>query len=184
MDALPFAFATLALLATPGPTNALLAANGAISGFRASLRLLPCEVGAYLLAIGLYHQLLMPVLAPWAMTALKLLSITLLLGIAWRLWRTSPTAQAPRAARGGTVFLTTLLNPKALIFSTIIFPPNAFMQPAMLFAPFCVGAGSLWIMAGARLGRLPQLDQRLICRSTALAQTAFATVAMVALMRS
>ncbi|WP_336958246.1 hypothetical protein [Sphingobium aquiterrae] len=184
MHALSFAIATIALLATPGPTNALLAASGAMSGVRASLRLLPCELGAYLLAIGLFHQLLIPLLPPWAVVTLKLLSIALLLGIARRLWGASLAPKSAQPARGATIFLTTLLNPKALIFSTIIFPPDAFVQPAMLFAPLCLGAGGLWIAAGARLGRLPGLDQRIICRTTALlAQTAFATVAVVALLR-
>jgi threonine/homoserine/homoserine lactone efflux protein len=184
MDALPFALGAIALLATPGPTNSLLAASGALAGVRRSLRLLPCELGGYLLAIGLFHEVLMPWLSAWAVTALKLIAIGLLIGIAIRLWRASGRAGAQQATDGRTVFVATVLNPKALIFATLLFPADAFLRPALLFAPLCLGAGLSWIVIGARLGRLPLLDRTAIYRSTALAQTAFATIAAVALFRS
>lgn len=51
-DPILFAFAVIAILATPGPTNALLATAGAANGLRRSLPLVPAELAGYLIAIA------------------------------------------------------------------------------------------------------------------------------------
>ncbi|MDU6750805.1 MAG: hypothetical protein E6447_24460, partial [Bradyrhizobium sp.] len=63
MDLLTFVLSTAALLATPGPTNTLLATAGASRGARASAHLLLAELAGYLLAILLLRVVLGPVLA-------------------------------------------------------------------------------------------------------------------------
>src|SRR5271166_5453528 len=63
MDSLTFAAAALSLLATPGPTNTLLATSGAEVGLRRSLPLLGAELGGYLLAILLLRALIGPLMA-------------------------------------------------------------------------------------------------------------------------
>ena len=52
MTSLHLALALLALLATPGPTNALLALAGARRGVGAALPLVPVEMVAYLAVIA------------------------------------------------------------------------------------------------------------------------------------
>jgi len=51
-DPVSFTLAVLALLVTPGPTNTLLAASGAIAGLARSMRLIPAELCGYLAAIA------------------------------------------------------------------------------------------------------------------------------------
>jgi threonine/homoserine/homoserine lactone efflux protein len=180
MDLFLFMGGTAALLATPGPTNTLLAASGAALGARRALKLLPAELAGYLASIGAATLLLGPVLAAGtaAATVLKLAAAAWLVSSAAMLWRKSASQLAPVPADGIRVFTTTLLNPKALIFATLIFPPEAFARGAMAFAPLCLGFGAAWTLTGATLLR-DRVGPRTICRTTAVAQIAFAGVAAV-----
>src|SRR3990167_2793218 len=86
---LPFLVAVWALLLTPGPTNILLAVSGMRSGFVSSLRLLPAELGAYLLVVTPL-SLVGPELAsvsPVLPRILKLAAALWVLHLAIRLWR-------------------------------------------------------------------------------------------------
>jgi len=62
-EAATFFLGAVAVLATPGPTNTLLATSGAISGFRRSLPLLGGELGGYLLAIVVLLSFIGPIVA-------------------------------------------------------------------------------------------------------------------------
>ena len=71
-DPTVFALAVLAVLATPGPTNTLMAVAGATLGLRKGLRLIPAEVAGYLTSISLLIFVFQPVVAalPVAATVL------------------------------------------------------------------------------------------------------------------
>ena len=62
-DVLIFVLGALALLATPGPTNTLLATSGATRGMRPSLPLLRGETAGHLSAILILRLLVGPVVA-------------------------------------------------------------------------------------------------------------------------
>ena len=62
-DEFSFIIAAVALLATPGPTNTLLATSGAASGFRKSLVLLLVEFLGYLIAIAVLITAMGPIVA-------------------------------------------------------------------------------------------------------------------------
>lgn len=159
-DPILFTLAVLTLLATPGPTNTLLAASGASVGWRQSLILVPAEIGGYLVSITTLMVVAAPLIASQSglATALKLAASLWLLCCAKRLWReaatttdTPPTAIAPRR-----VFVTTLLNPKGLIFALAIIPPGDAAQVAPWLAGFSVMVTMVamaWITAGVVLAR-------------------------------
>ncbi len=184
-DALAFALAVLALLVVPGPTNTLLAASGAAAGFRGSLRIIPAEISGYALAIGLLMVVFGPLAAAHpALTVLSRLVASLYL--AWSavvLWRhAGRTAEAGRGRIDfRRVFTTTLLNPKALVFAFVIFPPPG--SPALpllagLFAVLVVGVATLWIAVGAGLARSASsiATPALIGRVAAVALSVFAVL--------
>jgi threonine/homoserine/homoserine lactone efflux protein len=179
-DPLFFALAVLAILGTPGPTNTLLATSGALVGARRSLPLILAEVAGYLLAIGCLHLVLGAVLAayPAVNTVLRLLIGAYLLFAAFDLWTRRDvfegTASGISVAR---VFVTTLLNPKAIVFAFGVIPlskPNA--APYVLaFVAFVVLAALSWIAIGALIGRVfSGRSSRLVPRLSALVLTCFA----------
>ncbi|MGE0211414.1 MAG: LysE family translocator [Parvibaculaceae bacterium] len=157
-DPLLFLLAVLVVLGTPGPTNTLLAASGALIGVRRSLLLLVGEVAGYLIAIACLHLVIGGLVTgtSWIATALRLAMAAYLLFVAYELW-TRPAPSNGEAEDIGVrrVFVTTLLNPKALVFAFEILPlskPGA--APYVLaFSALIPLAGFSWIAAGAFLGK-------------------------------
>jgi threonine/homoserine/homoserine lactone efflux protein len=153
-DPLLFASAVATLLATPGPTNALLAAAGASAGFRRSLNLLVAALTGYLVTILLLGAALGSFLPNGARTVLSFLAAAYLAVLAVRLWRVAPDGAAANIG-WRHVFVTTMLNPKGLIFAFVIVPlqsGHAWLYVAG-FTLICVVAGGCWAGAGALVGR-------------------------------
>lgn len=174
---------TLALLATPGPTNTLLAASGAALGVRASLRLIPAELAGYGLAIGLLSAIAMPLMmrVPVLVPGLKLAAALFLVWSAIGLWRTAgghATAVLPPPATPGRVFLTTLLNPKALVFALVLFPGLDPRHSVPLFCALVSSVAFGWILIGRSLGRLGRTSRTpgRVNRLTAVVLATFALV--------
>ena len=158
VDPLLFALAVLAVLATPGPTNTLLATSGAMVGLRRSLALVPAEAAGYGIAILTLGLVLGPVMAgqPMLAAALRAAVGAYLLLLAWRLWRRGAGAVVGVGlVRPGQLFITTLLNPKAIVFALGIVPfGKAPVLPYMLgFMALLVSVAVAWIGLGAVLGQ-------------------------------
>ena len=167
-DPVAFVVAVLTLLITPGPTNTVMATTGS-GPPRSPWPLLAAELLGYLAIITLARLALLPLidLYPPAGLAIKLAVVAYLVYAAVRLWR-SPIALADGVPVGvGTVFLTTFLNPKGLIFAVSVFPREAeqlwvyFAVFAVLvglcgFAWFTLGRG-LANIAGSRAAMLPRV---------------------------
>jgi threonine/homoserine/homoserine lactone efflux protein len=159
-DLTAFVLAVLTLLAVPGPTNTLLATSGATVGVRRSLRIMPGEIGGYLVAITVLTQLARPLLEHYPLIPLvaRIIAALYLVWSAIQLWRNPPS---PADGRGGAitisrVFLTTLANPKALIFAFVIFPMGDFpdyVRHAAVFAVLVIACGFAWINLGAAVAR-------------------------------
>ncbi|WP_315713693.1 MULTISPECIES: LysE family transporter [unclassified Bradyrhizobium] len=159
MDILTFGAAGAALLVTPGPTNTLLATAGASRGARASVHLLLAELAGYLLAIATLRITLGPLVAtaPLVGHALRVVVVLYLLHLAAALWRHGSSSGASDAApvtlRG--VFITTLFNPKAIIFAFTLLPPEgdaASLWPFLVVLGLSTATiGGAWIALGATL---------------------------------
>ncbi|SEB10327.1 LysE family translocator [Paraburkholderia sartisoli] len=150
------------VLITPGPTNTLLAAAGLRQGMRRSLPLVGAELAGYVVSISLWgHFLAQAAHAwPWLPSVLRIASGLYIAYLAVNMWKAavalSTSAQAATGVR--TLFVATLLNPKALLFAGTIFPAAAFENGAAyllamsVFVCLLVPAALAWIAFGAALG--------------------------------
>ena len=161
-----FALTVLAILGTPGPTNTLLATSGAAVGLRRSLLLLPAEAAGYLISILALALLLAPLVAatPAVATVLRCIVGGYLLHLAWRLWRLGGSAMVEdrRIVTPAQVFVTTLLNPKTIVFALGVIPFDA-PRPWLYLAAFLAltaAVGSTWILAGSAIGGAARVSHR------------------------
>ncbi|GGF95670.1 hypothetical protein GCM10010924_24720 [Rhizobium wenxiniae] len=154
-----FAFlsAVLALLLAPGPTNTLMGIAGARGGLGASARLLPAELAGYLTTILPLTWLGAELLArfPSASVSLKVVAAAWVMFLAVRLWRMPGDAQNGSGVTAGRVYLTTVLNPKALIFGLVLLPAPADSQFLPRLGAFCIMVMVVAMLWGG-FGRLTQ----------------------------
>lgn len=145
-----FLIAALGLLLTPGPTNTLLALAGSERGWRGALPLIPYELAGYLLValpLALAGQAVLqavPLLRPLVTAG----AAAWVLYLALKLWRV-PAADAPAMVAGRQVFVTTLLNPKALIFGLVLLPGAGLAGRVMLFAGLIAAVAAIWAGIGS-----------------------------------
>ncbi|KFL31977.1 hypothetical protein JP75_06165 [Devosia riboflavina] len=187
-----FILAVLGLLATPGPTNTLMAASGAQRGVRGSLHLLAGELGGYAIAITVWIEIVGAVATKEPMVAVvaKLVAVAFLYWSAIKLWRNA--GQTDLGQRGITlsrVFVTTLLNPKALVFAFAIFPAVGFVERLAydaVFAVLVVMTAVGWMVLGAlaQRGSAGLLTSARVEQITAVALVAFATVLAVSVLQT
>lgn len=149
-----FSLAVLALLLAPGPTNTLMAVAGASHGLRRVVRLVPAELAGYLLTVvplalagaGLMAR------APGAALLLQLAAAAWVMVLALRLWRSAAAGAEGFAIGAGRIFVTTALNPKALIFGLVLLPAPSPAEVAARLVVFCglvVAVALLWGGLGA-----------------------------------
>ena len=119
------------ILLTPGPTNTLLASSGIQVGVRQSLRLIPAESMGYLISITTWGMIIGTVSIQFTIipTFLKLLSALYIIFLAIKLWKTADIEASYNqpTIRARELFCATLLNPKALLFASAIFPSTAWL---------------------------------------------------------
>jgi len=183
-DPILFALAVIAILATPGPTNTLLATSGAASGLRRSLPLVPAELAGYLIAIATIGFVVDPIISSLPMLAASLAVAIYLVTLAIRLWRRGALEIVGRRLVGPRdVFVTTLLNPKAIIFATGVVPLHQ-SDRGVYVAAFCgllVCISVAWIGIGIAIGRgaLSRSGSSIVPRLGAAAICAFAAALVV-----
>jgi threonine/homoserine/homoserine lactone efflux protein len=130
------------VLIVPGPTNTLLLSSGLKVGWRGTLPLVLAEALGYAVAISAWGVALLSFAAtrPWLMDTIKLLSSVYILWLAIKIWTKSRTlhteACGPVSFRD--VFVATLMNPKALLFASTMFPLEAFQSPGYLLRALLV----------------------------------------------
>lgn len=191
-NVLPFVLAVLALLATPGPTNTLMAASGAQRGLAKSLPLLAGELGGYFIAITLWIELVGAASAsqPLVPVIAKFVAAAFLLWSAWKLWRNAGHADlAQRGITLGRVFATTLINPKGLVFAFAIFPQVGFVARLpylVVFAALVVATAIGWMALGTVAAKSSAgfLTSARVERITAVALAIFATLLAIQTVQS
>ncbi|HUD92174.1 hypothetical protein [Sphingobium sp.] len=162
MMLLPFLLAIWALLLTPGPTNTLIGLSGAQAGWRRTARLIPFELAAYLIVVLPIAMLGAEAMTHWPRLAImvKLGAATWVLYLAQGLWR-PPSEQTPAMVTPRRLFVTTMLNPKGLVFGMALLPsphPDIFALHVALFAISVIMVAGLWAGLGATLGQRGQVE--------------------------
>jgi len=148
--------ALMVLLLTPGPTNTLMALAGAERGVRGASGLIAVETCAYLCVVVPLALAGSAVLAavPGLLPAVTAAAAAWVLWLAIRLWRSPLAAQdASATVTPRRVFLTTLLNPKALVIGLVLMPGPDLPMRIAVFAGLVCGAATAWIGLGALLVR-------------------------------
>ncbi len=152
-----FALTVLTILGTPGPTNTLLATSGATVGIRRSLPLIPAETAGYLTSILTLGLVLGPVVAANPALALVLRTAVgvYLLWLAVKLWQKGGLILGTgRVVTPPQIFLTTLLNPKAIVFALGVVPFGApSVWPYLVgFVAMLAAVALCWVALGTALG--------------------------------
>lgn len=151
-----FCLALVTVLVVPGPTNTLLATSGATVGLRRSLHLLLFELIGYATAITLIRVFIASVIErlPGETRFIRVVAAIYLIALAFALWRWR-LASATRAVRAHHVFITTLLNPKALLIALVLLPQAAAadLRYWVALAVMIPSIGASWIYLGCSVGR-------------------------------
>jgi threonine/homoserine/homoserine lactone efflux protein len=186
-DPLLFTLTVLAILVTPGPTNTLLLTAGAANGMRRAYVLIPAEALGYFVAIQILRLILGTLVesVPMLVVALRIVVGSYLLWVAGRLWSQGrrPMTEGQKVITADQIFVTTLLNPKAIILALGIIPigvPHVLLY-LIAFQAFAAVVATLWIAGGAALGRMAQdrSGVRFVPRIGAVVLGVFAITLMV-----
>lgn len=150
MSLLAFMTALLSLLLAPGPTNTLMAVAGADGGLRQVWRLIPAEVAGYLLVVVPLAFLGAEVAARWPLVSVVVTvaaSVWVLL-LAVRLWSASSRSAGEQPVSARRILVTTLLNPKALVFGLVLLPPPSspelFLSRLAMFCGLVTATALVW----------------------------------------
>ncbi|WP_151964530.1 LysE family transporter [Acinetobacter oleivorans] len=173
------------ILLTPGPTNTLLASSGVQVGLRKSVKLIPAEVLGYVISISAWGMLIgkvsttLPLLPP----ILKLLSACYIIFLAIKLWHTAnqEVELNQPTIRTRELFCATLLNPKALLFASAIFPVAAWSDfhiyfiHMMAYLALITPIALFWIFLGSLLAskKVTWLNQTNLQKTASLVLVSF-----------
>lgn len=163
MTSTELSLAIAALLITPGPTNTLLAIAGAERGALRALRLIPAELMGYLttvIPLTLVGAGLLAA-APGVRPVITVVAAAWVMWLALSLLRQSKVVRADGpVVTARRVFVTTLLNPKALIFGLVLLPADTGVWWNIAnFAGQVALVATLWAVLGMVLARAGQGGQ-------------------------
>lgn len=169
-----FTAAILAILFLPGPTNTLMCLAGAREGMAAVARFLPAEILGYLITllpltfVGAHVVRVFPA----AEISLKIVAIAWIISLAVKVWGGKMGRAGGSRVAFRQVCITTMLNPKALIFGLVFLPSQSAHEYAVRFGLFflstiCVGL--IWGMLGSLTRVADREGSRLITLQRAAA---------------
>jgi threonine/homoserine/homoserine lactone efflux protein len=185
-----FFSAALVLLLVPGPTNTLMGLVGARSGLGRVARLLPAELSGYLtviLPLVWFGSELM-IHFPVASVVLKCGAAGWIMFLALKLWGRGGRSSECLDISKNRVYLTTVLNPKALVFGLVLLPSAEKSMVATklcIFVLLVVSAALTWgvigkmVRSGSENPQRMQLIQRVASFWLATASIALAAGVLV-----
>lgn len=184
MTGFELTIALLLLLLTPGPTNSLMLVAGAERGLTGAVRLIPAELAGYLLTVAPLALAGAALLADHEglRTGLTLAAAVWVAVLAAKLWRVPGEAGTGPAVDARALFVTTALNPKALIFGLVLLPsPDRLAENLLLFAGLVALVAVLWAGIGAviRAGGTHQPRALFVLRRLASVWLALISVALI-----
>ncbi|WP_331375295.1 LysE family translocator [Sinorhizobium chiapasense] len=162
-----YVFAVLALLATPGPTNTLMGLAAARKGLRCTLQLLPAELAGYFTMIMPLTLLGTEMVSRWPAVAVlvKATAASWILYVAIKLWRVGGNIARDHEITIWRVYLTTMLNPKALILALVLLPSptdQQFLPRLGVFGLLAIAVAFTWGGLGTLLGNRQKSGSRLL----------------------
>ncbi|MCD2177144.1 hypothetical protein [Rhizobium sp. C1] len=190
MTLLAFIAAVLALLLAPGPTNTLMGVAGSQGGIVRAARLIPAELAGYLTTILPLTLIGSPFFAEFPVAALILKSAAAVwvMFLAIKLWGRAQATDGIGSVSAGRVYMTTALNPKALVVSFILLPPfsdPAFFPRLSAFCALVMAAALVWAGAGNLLsGGKPGNRTRLVERIASVWLAAISVLLIVTVLKS
>jgi threonine/homoserine/homoserine lactone efflux protein len=156
------------ILVLPGPTNTLLFSAGVSLGVWRTLPLVAAEALGYVVAISLWGFVLLPVAADssWLLSVVKLACASYIGFLALKMWsRCSLVDKVNLKILGPTdLFMTTLSNPKGLVFVATVFPAETFNSSRSFvlvmtcFLVVLLPIGAAWSYLGAFFHRSSRLS--------------------------
>ncbi|CUX71133.1 MULTISPECIES: LysE family translocator [Agrobacterium] len=156
--------AVFILLLSPGPTNTLMGLASARNNFWVVARLLPAELLGYLTMIVPLTWLGGEMISRWPETGLMLKAAAAIwvMYLAIKLWVAATKDVADCSVTARRIFVTTALNPKALVFGLVLLPqPIApdFLPKLVIFVVLASIATMIWGLIG-RLTRVGARNHR------------------------
>lgn len=176
-----FVLAIIVVLMIPGPTNALLASSAHQQGIAKASLLLPAQLLGYLYAIHLWALLIHLTQPIWPNleNLLHFFSMLYVFWLAFHLWKSSHLKthnQKYVGIRPRQLFISTLKNPKAILFSAGIFPaetwtdPRCFILVSAIFCLVLVPTALFWMLFGRAIlaGQSQQIKADLLYKGSAM----------------
>ncbi len=154
MTVFELTLAILLLLLTPGPTNSLVLVAAAERGWTGAMRLVPAELAGYFLSVLPLSLVGAALLADHAglQQGVTLAAALWVAYLAVKLWQPLAAVTGGQSVGARTLFVTTALNPKALIFGLVLLPsPDRLVLNLALFAGLVVLVAAIWAAGGAVL---------------------------------
>ncbi|TIO10604.1 hypothetical protein [Mesorhizobium sp.] len=166
------------LLLTPGPTNILLAFSAISSGVRRTVPILSAAVIAYL-AVILAVAALAASIATGSQfeirTVLRACAVLWLLWLAHSVWTRNDDGLDVRLVTARHVFVTTLINPKAMIVALLVQSEGMTVWFLVEIAALVCLTGAAWVVVGFVVRRSGSglLSQRSLRRASAICLAGF-----------
>ncbi|MBY3026117.1 hypothetical protein [Rhizobium leguminosarum] len=175
-----FISAVFILLLSPGPTNTLMGLASARNSFWRVLKLLPAELSGYLTTILPLTWLGGELISRWPETALvlKVAAAAWVMYLAAKLWMAGNDDIRHGSVTAQRIYVTTMLNPKALVFGLVLLPrPTApdFLPKLIIFAALASIVAMIWGV----IGRLTQIGAQSHSRLMILQRAASVWLAIV-----